>query len=138
MEDKLNIIKRSSKKKKLNNIDIFIVDTFGDSKKFYRIATSVFLGGSIIKRGGQNPLEAARFGAKILHGPNIDNFKDVYKNLSNLKISKKINSSKELASAIIFNRNKKLGDKIKKIGAKILKETINDLDKLIKNEFKKT
>ena len=73
-----------------------------------------------------------------MHGPNIDNFKDVYKNLSNLKISKKINTSKELASAIIFNRNKKLGDKIKKIGAKILKETINDLDKLIKNEFKKT
>ena len=73
-----------------------------------------------------------------MYGPNIDNFKDVYKNLSNLKISKKINSSKELASAIIFKRNKKLGDKIKKIGAKILKETINDLDKLIKNEFKKT
>jgi hypothetical protein len=43
-----------------------------------------------------------------------------------------------LASSIIFKRNKKLGDKIKKIGVKILKETINDLDKLIKNEFKKT
>ena len=37
-----------------------------------------FLGGSI-KRGGQNPLEAARHGAKILHGPNIDNFKDIYR-----------------------------------------------------------
>ena len=38
-----------------------------------------FYWGSIINRGGQNPLEAARYGAKILHGPNIDNFKDVYK-----------------------------------------------------------
>lgn len=135
---KLNVIKHSSSKKNLRNADIYIVDTFGETKKFHKIGCSVFIGGSIINRGGQNPLEAARFGAKILHGPNIDNFKDVYKNLSNLKISKKINSSKELASAIIFKRNKKLGDKIKKIGAKILKETINDLDKLIKNEFKKT
>ena len=135
---KLNTISRSSNKKNLKNADVYIVDTFGETEKFHKIGCSVFIGGSIINRGGQNPLEAARFGAKILHGPNIDNFKDVYKNLSNLKISKKINSSKELASAIIFKRNKKLGDKIKKIGAKSLKETINDLDKLIKNEFKKT
>ena len=73
-----------------------------------------------------------------MHGPNIDNFKDVYKTLSNLRVSKKITTSKELASLIIFKINKKQGDKIKKIGVKILKETINDLDKLIKNEFKKT
>ena len=99
------LIKHSSSKKNLRNADIYIVDTFGETKKFHKIGCSVFIGGSIINRGGQNPLEAARFGAKILHGPNIDNFKDVYKSLSNLKISKKITSSKELASAIIFKRN---------------------------------
>tara|TARA_B100000900_G_C20564508_1_gene710422 strand:+ start:261 stop:1499 length:1239 start_codon:yes stop_codon:yes gene_type:complete len=135
---KLNVISRSSNKKNLKNADIYIVDTFGETKKFHKIGCSVFIGGSVINRGGQNPLEAARFGAKILHGPNIDNFKDVYKNLSTLKISKKITTSKELASAITFKRNKKLGDKIKKIGVKILKGTINDLDLLIRNEFKKT
>ncbi len=134
----LNVISHSSNKKNLKNIDIYIVDTFGETKKFHKIGCSVFLGGSIINRGGQNPLEAARYGARILHGPNINNFKDVYKTLSNLKVSKKITTSKKLASVIIFKRNKNLGDKIKKIGAKILKETINDLDKLIKNEFKKT
>ena len=134
----LNVINHSSNKKDLKNADIYIVDTFGETKKFHKIGCSVFIGGSIINRGGQNPLEAARYGARILHGPNIENFKDVYKTLSNLKISKKINNSKELASQIIFKRNKNQGDKIKKIGVKILKETINDLDKLIKNEFKKT
>ena len=135
---KLNVINHSSNKKDLKNADIYIVDTFGETKKFHKIGCSVFIGGSIINRGGQNPLEAARYGAKILHGPNIDNFKDIYKTLSNLTISKKINNSQELASQIIFKRNKNQGDKIKKIGVKILKETINDLDKLIKNEFKKT
>ena len=135
---RLNVTNHSSNTKNLKNIDIYIVDTFGETKQFHKVGTSVFIGGSIINRGGQNPLEAARYGARILHGPNVDNFKDVYKTLSNLKISKKITTPRELASTIIFKRNKKLGDKIKKIGVKILKETINDLDKLIKNEFKKT
>ena len=135
---RLNVTNHSSNTKNLKNIDIYIVDTFGETKKFHKVGTSVFIGGSIINRGGQNPLEAARYGARILHGPNVDNFKDVYKSLSNLKISKKITTPRELASSIIFKRNKKLGDKIKKIGVKILKETINDLDRLIKNEFKKT
>ena len=135
---KLNVINHSSNKKNLENADIYIVDTFGETKKFHKISCSVFLGGSIANRGGQNPLEAARYGARILHGPNIDNFKDVYKTLSNLRIAKKITTSKDLASLIIFKRDKNQGDKIKKIGVKILKETINDLDKLIINEFQKT
>ncbi|MDC0850951.1 glycosyltransferase N-terminal domain-containing protein [Candidatus Pelagibacter sp.] len=134
----LKVITHSSNKKNLKNIDIYIVDTFGETKKFHKIGCSVFLGGSIINRGGQNPLEAARYGARILHGPNVDNFKEIYKTLLELKVSKKINTSKELASQIIFKRNKNLGDKIKKIGVKILKKTINNLDKLINNEFKKT
>mgnify|MGYP001334416235 FL=1 len=134
----LKVTKHSSKNKNIENTDVYLVDTFGETKKFHKISCSVFLGGSIIKRGGQNPLEAARYGARILHGPNIDNFKDVYKTLSSLKASKKITSPNELASLIIFKRNKNLGSKIKKIGGKILKETINELDKLINNEFKKT
>ena len=134
----LKVITHSSNKENLKNIDIYIVDTFGETKKFHKIGCSVFLGGSVINRGGQNPLEAARYGARILHGPNVDNFKDIYKTLLKLKVSKKINTSKELASQIIFKRNKNLGNKIKKIGVKILKKTINDLDKLINNEFKKT
>ncbi len=134
----LNCACHSSAPRNLKNVDIYIVDTFGETKKFHNIASSVFLGGSIIKRGGQNPLEAARFGAKVFHGPNVENFKDVYKFLKKLNFSKKIKSPKELASSIIFKKNKYMGIKIKKIGKKILKKTLNELDNLIKNEFKKT
>ena len=134
----LKVVCHSSNPKNLKNVDIYIVDTFGDTKKFHKIASTVFLGGSIIKRGGQNPLEAARFGAKILHGPNIDNFKDVYKFLKSLKVSKKVNTSKGLASSITFRKNKTIGNKIRKIGDNILKKTIKELDKIIFNEFKKT
>ena len=126
----LNVTTHSSNSRNLDNIDVYIVDTFGETKKFHKISCSVFLGGSIIKRGGQNPLEAARYGARILHGPNIDNFKDVYKTLSSIKISKKVTTPKELSSLITFKKNKDIGDKIKKIGGKILKKTILELDSL--------
>ena len=134
----LKIHLHSSGSKNLKNIDIYLVDTFGETKKFHKVSSSVFLGGSIIKRGGQNPLEAARFGARILHGVNTDNFKDIYSFLKSQNISKKINSPKQLASLITFRKNKGVGNKIKKIGEKILNKTIKELDSAIKNETKKT
>ena len=134
----LKVAYHNSNFKTLKNVDIYIVNTFGETKLFHKISSTVFLGGSIIKRGGQNPLEAARLDSKILHGPNIDNFKDVYKLLKLLNISKKINTSSQLASSIVFKKNKNSGKKIKNIGKKILKKTINELDNLINNEFKKT
>ena len=80
---------------------------------FIKLVPLCFLGGSIInKRGGQNPLEAARLGSKILHGPNTDNFKDVYKYLKLLNISKKINTPSQLASSIVFKKNKNSGKKL--------------------------
>ena len=114
------------------------MDTFGDSKKFYKIATTVFLGGSIIKRGGQNPLEPARYGAKILHGPNIQNFTEVYKFLKSLKISMEIKSPKQFANQVVFKKNMTKVKKIKKIGDVIFKNTIKELHKVINYEIKKT
>ena len=63
--EKMNfkVVLHSTKPNSLKNVDFYIVDTFGETKKFHKMSCTVFLGGSIIK-GGQNPLEAARFGAK--------------------------------------------------------------------------
>ena len=131
----LKVATRSSNKIILKNIDIFIVDTFGESKKFYKFATTVFLGKSLIKGGGQNPLEPARFGTKILHGPSVDNFKDVYKYLRQLKISTEVSSPQKCASSIIFRKNMKKVKKMKYLGTTILKKTLNELDKSIHNEI---
>ena len=135
----LKVIAHSSKDKNLKDVDIYIVDTFGETKRFYKIGATVFMGKSIslTSKGGQNPLEAARYGS-ILHGPNVGNFKDVYKLLKSLNISKKIFSPSELAAKITFKRNKNIGIKICNIGVIILKKTIKEIDNLINNEFKKT
>jgi 3-deoxy-D-manno-octulosonic-acid transferase len=128
----LKVITYSSKQKNFKNTDIYIVNTFGLSKNFYEISPTVYLGKSIVHKGGQNPLEASRFNCNILHGPNVDNFYEIYKHLNKLKISKKVNSLKELVSNIRFKKNYSASDKLRKISNKILNKTIVELDKHIK------
>jgi 3-deoxy-D-manno-octulosonic-acid transferase len=45
---------------------------------FYRLSPIVFMGGSLVRHGGQNPIEAIKLGASIVHGPHVFNFSDVY------------------------------------------------------------
>lgn len=62
---------------KPENVDIVLVDTIGHLKNIYGMATVVFVGGSIAKRGGQNPIEAASRGKPVIFGPNMFNFRQV-------------------------------------------------------------
>jgi 3-deoxy-D-manno-octulosonic-acid transferase len=61
--------------------DIYVADTMGELGLFYRLAPIVFMGGSLIEHGGQNPIEAVKLGAAIVHGPHVFNFTDVYEAL---------------------------------------------------------
>jgi 3-deoxy-D-manno-octulosonic-acid transferase len=58
--------------------DIYVADTLGELGLFYRFAPIVFMGGSLVEHGGQNPIEAVKLGASIVHGPHVFNFTDVY------------------------------------------------------------
>ena len=93
---KLKIHTHESNRKINNDTDIYIVDSYGKTKTFYNLCKNVFLGGSIIKHGGQNPLEAARYGCNILHGPNIENFTEIYNFLRKNKISQKIKNQTKM------------------------------------------
>jgi 3-deoxy-D-manno-octulosonic-acid transferase len=55
-----------------------VVDTLGELGLVYRLAPIVFIGGSLVTHGGQNPIEAAKLGAAILHGPHVANFAEIY------------------------------------------------------------
>jgi 3-deoxy-D-manno-octulosonic-acid transferase len=61
--------------------DIYVADTMGELGLFYRLAPIVFMGGSLVPHGGQNPIEAIKLGASIVHGPHVFNFSDVYEAL---------------------------------------------------------
>jgi 3-deoxy-D-manno-octulosonic-acid transferase len=58
--------------------DIYIADTIGELGLFYRLSPVVLMGGSLVPHGGQNPIEPAKLGAAILHGPHVHNFTEVY------------------------------------------------------------
>ena len=112
----LKVHLHSSNVKKIDKkTDIYLVNVFGETKSFLKICKIVFLGGSLIQHGGQNPLEAARQGNRIIHGPNIENFEEVYDYLKKLGISSKINSYKSLENLIIkFHRKKNYSQQIVK------------------------
>jgi 3-deoxy-D-manno-octulosonic-acid transferase len=58
--------------------ELYVVDTVGELGLLYRLSPLVFMGGSLVPHGGQNPIEPAKLGAAILHGPHVHNFTDVY------------------------------------------------------------
>ena len=127
--------------KKINKkIDIYIVNSYGKTKSFYSICKNIFLGGSIVNHGGQNPLEATRYGCNILHGQNVENFKEIYQFLKKNKISHKINNDKQMIKALNKNLMKKndfnrIQKKLRLIGQKILLNTFKEIDLLLKNEL---
>jgi len=113
--------------------DIYLVNSFGQTKSFFKICKVVFLGGSLIKHGGQNPLEAARYGCKIIHGPNVWNFDEVYSLLKKYNVSTKIMNSNQLRykiDNILSNKvnSKNLELKFKYLGNKILDKTLNEIN----------
>ena len=109
----LNVYLHSSNKLIQNDTDIYLVDTFGETKSFLKFSKIAFMGKSIHAYGGQNPIEAARLGNRIIHGPNIENFVEVYRFLEKQGISTKIRSYKDLEKLVIkFNRKKNYSQQI--------------------------
>ena len=132
-EMNLKVHMHSSNKRIDKNTDIYLVDTYGETNIFYNLSNIVFLGGSIIDRGGQNPLEPARLGCKILHGPYIYNFKEIYSFLKKIKIATKFTNESSLSQIInnkIVTRSKKKNKLLSNMGNKILKKTIDEINSI--------
>ena len=114
------------------NTDIYLVNSYGKTKSFYKECKNVFLGGSLIKHGGQNPLEAVRYGCKVFHGPNISNFREIYEFLKNKNFSSKIVNHQNLTNLLLLNFKKKIQHKkivktLHLIGKNILNKTYKEI-----------
>tara|TARA_B100000787_G_scaffold168322_1_gene156859 strand:+ start:981 stop:2228 length:1248 start_codon:yes stop_codon:yes gene_type:complete len=130
---KLKIHLHNSNNKIDKDTDIYLVNAFGKTKSFFKVCKIVFLGGSIINHGGQNPLEAARFGCKILHGRHVWNFDEIYNLLKKNRVSSKVINSNQLSykvNKMLDNENKNRNPefKIKNLGNKILTSTLNEIN----------
>jgi 3-deoxy-D-manno-octulosonic-acid transferase len=79
---------------------IYIADTIGELGLFYRVAGIVFVGRSLVRHGGQNPIEPAKLGNAILHGPNVSNFTDVYRELNQAAGAREVADAQELGDTL--------------------------------------
>ncbi len=112
--------------------DIYIGDTIGRMGLFYRLSDIVFMGGSLIPHGGQNPLEPARLGASLLSGRNIHNFSLVYTLLEKagavLFIEKEESLSAQIASLL---ENEKKRQRLAQNGRKFLNKNFQAREKTL-------
>ena len=144
--DKFNINSQiiTGDEKILKDREVVIINSFGVLPAYFKFAKSVFMGKSILKKfeneGGQNPIEAARFGCKIYHGPYIYNFEDIYKTLEKNGISKKIGDQDELVDHLINDlsiktkQTEKFTSIINNLSNKTYIDTIREINKFLKNE----
>ena len=127
----------------LENKEIIIVNTFGELQKYFYLAKSVFIGKSLIKRleneGGQNPIEAAKLGCKIYHGPHVYNFKEIYDIFDSKGISTKVEDPIELHALLLKdleNTTKNINNSsnlINNLGEKVFKDTMKNVNKILSN-----
>lgn len=126
--------------------EIVIINSFGVLQNYFKYAKSVFIGKSIIKKlknvGGQNPIDAAKLGCKIYHGPYVYNFKEIYKILENNNVAKKIMNTKELCNNLIEDlatpkkEDNQILTLINSLGQKTLTDTMKNINNFLLNEIK--
>lgn len=79
---------------------VVVLDTIGHLKAFYRLASVVFVGKSLVGEGGQNPIEPAILGKPVVFGPNMQNFKDIADIFIESKSVIQVQDAAELQTAV--------------------------------------
>ena len=142
INSKLRVILSNELDQMSDDTDIILINSYGESSKFYNISKNVFVGKSTIESlkmdSGQNPIEAARLGCKIFHGPYVSNFSEIYLYLKTLGVSKEISNDKELSLSLVEEFkldnaiDQKTVEKIENYGQNIFNNVIIELKKYIK------
>ena len=124
------------------DIEILIINSFGVMPKYFNYCKNIFIGKSFIKEmkndSGQNPIEADKLGCKVLHGPYVYNFQEVYDFLNSYGLTEKVNNEQELANKIIENFEIPTQASLQQLnllniyGEKILNETVKEISNYLK------
>ena len=94
-----NVARRSLGELPDRGSDAYVADTIGELGMLYKLAPVAFIGGSLVDRGGHNPVEAMQLGAVVLVGPHWHNFGDAYGALIGNGGAIVVRSAEEIASA---------------------------------------
>lgn len=94
----LNAVLRSRGELPKRTTQVYVADTVGELGLFYRLTPAVFIGGSLIRHGGQNPIEAAKLRCAIMHGPHVWNFAEIYSALDSVHGAELIDDADRLTA----------------------------------------
>jgi 3-deoxy-D-manno-octulosonic-acid transferase len=81
-------------------VRVLVVDAIGELGRLYGAADAAFVGGSLVPRGGHNVLEPVAAGVPTLHGPWMDNFRDLVRILSPAGLVMEVLSADDLAKSL--------------------------------------
>ena len=125
-----------------SSIEVLIINSFGVLQKYFDYCSNVFIGKSMLKKlesvGGQNPIEAAKQGCKIYHGPYVYNFKEIYRLLKSYNISEQVESFDQLSEKLTENLknekkiNKKQIEELNYYGDEILQSTVKEINNIVR------
>ena len=125
--------------------EIILINSYGNLGIFLKYAKSVFIGKSTVKKlkhvGGQSPIDAAKMGCKIYHGPYIYNFSEIYEILKENNISREIEGSEDLTKNLerdlrnMEKNEREISAKINSLGIKTLNNTMQKIDNFLVNEI---
>jgi len=79
---------------------IYVADTIGELGLWYRLAEIAFMGGSLVPKGGQNPLEPAKLDCAVLYGPHTANFARIAEGLCAAGAAARVSDAASLAAAV--------------------------------------
>jgi 3-deoxy-D-manno-octulosonic-acid transferase len=96
----LSVALRSRRAQPMPDIGVYVADTLGELGLMYGLAPVAFMGGSLARHGGQNPIEAVRLGAGIIHGPHVWNFADIYAALDAARGAELVADEESLAARL--------------------------------------
>ena len=130
----------------VKNKEIIIINSFGVLNSYFKYVKSAFIGKSIVEKmkndSGQNPIDAAKLGCKIYHGPYVSNFKEIYEILKKINISKQISNYNDLSDNLIADfknssvKDYKIYNSINALGQKTLANTMQNINNFFSNEIK--
>ena len=81
--------------------DVVVLDTIGELRYLYALATACFVGGSLVERGGHNVLEPAACGKAPFYGPYMANFRDSAAALESGGGGRPVRTPEDLSAGII-------------------------------------
>lgn len=112
--------------------NVYIANTIGELGIFYRLANIVFMGGSIVEHGGQNPLEAARLQCSLITGIHTENFIKIYHELEENNALIRIHSTDELAEKVdLLLKDHDIQEKLSTTALELIKSKQGVLEKYI-------